>query len=33
MEAQSIAHFTIAGLIILANILTFLQYQERKGKS
>lgn len=32
MEAQSFAHFTIAGLIILANILTFMQYLERKGK-
>lgn len=30
MEAQSIAHFTIAGLIILANILTFLQFRRRK---
>ena len=30
MEAQSIAHFTIAGLIVLANILTFLQYRRRK---
>jgi hypothetical protein len=32
MEAQSIAHFTVAGLIILANILTFLQFTQRKGK-
>ena len=33
MEAQSIAHFTVAGLIILANILTFLQFTQRKSKS
>ena len=30
MEAQSIAHFTIAGLIVLANILTFLQLTGKK---
>lgn len=30
MEAQSFAHFTIAGLIVLANILTFLQYRRRR---
>lgn len=33
MEAQSFAHFTVAGLIILANILTFLQYTRKKGRS
>jgi len=30
MEAQSIAHFTIAGLIILSNILTFLQFLRKE---
>ena len=30
MEAQSFAHFTIAGLIVLANILTFIQYRRRR---
>ncbi|HIB64251.1 MAG TPA: hypothetical protein EYO33_03805 [Phycisphaerales bacterium] len=32
MEAQSIAHFTVAGLIILANILTLLQFLNKKGR-
>lgn len=30
MEAQSVAHFTLAGLIVLANLLTFLSYLKRK---
>ncbi len=34
MEAQSIAHFTIAGLIVLANLLTLIQYlRSRKEQS
>jgi hypothetical protein len=32
MEAQSLAHFTIAALIVLANVLTFLQFTQRKGQ-
>jgi len=33
MEAQSVAHFTIAGLIVLANVLTLIQFlQRRKGR-
>jgi hypothetical protein len=32
MEAQSFAHFTIAFLIIMANVLTFLQFTQRKGE-
>lgn len=32
MEAQSIAHFTVAGFIILSNILTFLQWLNRKER-
>lgn len=30
MEAQSFAHFTVAFLIIMANVLTFIQYRRRK---
>lgn len=30
MEAQSIAHFTVAGLIVWANILAFLQYLRKR---
>lgn len=30
MEAQSIAHFTVAGLIVLANVLTLIQYLQRR---
>ncbi len=33
MDAQSIAHFTIAAMIVLANILTFLQFTQRRGKN
>lgn len=32
MEAQSFAHFTVAGLIILANILTFLRLARGREK-
>lgn len=32
MEAQSIAHFTVAGLIVLANLLYLFQYLDKGGR-
>lgn len=33
MDAQSMAHFTIAGLIVFSNLMSFLQWRKRRKES